>query len=47
MAINLALIIIAGVAIVALIGLGGFAASFLYRNRPKPDDQEYFWDEGG
>nr|WP_161501557.1 hypothetical protein [Rhodopirellula sp. SM50] len=37
------------IAVIAGIGLPvtilAFAASYLYRNRPKPEERTYFWDE--
>ena len=37
------LVVLAASLFVVLIG--GVAASFLYRHRPKSDDRTYFWDD--
>ncbi|QDV42602.1 hypothetical protein Enr13x_24500 [Stieleria neptunia] len=37
------ILVIAGIGL--LVTILALAATYLYRNRPKPDQRTYFWDE--
>ncbi|MCA9136723.1 MAG: hypothetical protein KDB00_08190 [Planctomycetales bacterium] len=38
-------IVVAIGALFVFAAMVALAASFLYRNRPEPDEQTYFWDD--